>query len=489
MAEDIFDNFDLKTGSFIWDEKEVLMNLERKAKQIKNEFAKISKQKSLGGCMDGLYEVNIYILDDENKPQYVLYVYGKKKAEMKKVIKKAIDKFIDNRQYAFNKEYGQLRESFSGTIRCELNETLKESEFWCSEAEETVTLMDAHKVYTIYVIKFDRSKLNNEISFDGNRHPYIEGVRNQWEWNYNSIEKKICYNELFRRASKGVLFLYQYQEDFNALSAMKYENEINKGSLISLEMYRDDVFEEKAKNYDIKLKLSVPIGLVGENYKKLRKLLEITKGESELSLLMNDQAEVFAIGKMKEQPGCNYYKVRFINFLEWKFYINDKEYLTYSNMLPLFPEKTQGIRNEDIELLLDTFGESNLENLKGIIESATKQQHGTMVVFTENAEEEVKRLGTSGILITPTLVSEELVEAATSIDGALVCDEKGMCYAIGIILDGAAITAADSSRGARYNSALRYIEKRKGQKKKTFIVVVSEDKYVNCISTCKRKNK
>ena len=46
----------------------------------------------------------------------------------------------------------------------------------------------------------------------------------------------------------------------------------------------------------------------------------------------------------------------------------------------------------------------------------------------------------------------------TSIDGALLMDPSGVCYAAGVILDGEAIKGkGTSSRGARYNSAVRYI--------------------------------
>ena len=76
-----------------------------------------------------------------------------------------------------------------------------------------------------------------------------------------------------------------------------------------------------------------------------------------------------------------------------------------------------------------------------------------------------------------------LVEAATAIDGALICDADGVCHSIGTILDGKTSKKADSSRGARYNSAIRYIEQQKKKKKKTFIVVVSEDGYVKCFSS------
>lgn len=50
-------------------------------------------------------------------------------------------------------------------------------------------------------------------------------------------------------------------------------------------------------------------------------------------------------------------------------------------------------------------------------------------------------------------------------------------------MDGIKSERTDSSRGARYNSAIRYIEKQKKNQKKTFIVVVSEDGYVNCFSS------
>lgn len=76
---------------------------------------------------------------------------------------------------------------------------------------------------------------------------------------------------------------------------MKYENEINRGSIISIRMYRDDIFEEVSKNYDVSLRLANEIKVAPENYKKIRKLLEMT--QDGLSLLMNDQGEVFAIGK------------------------------------------------------------------------------------------------------------------------------------------------------------------------------------------------
>lgn len=482
MSKNNFDLFDEETGAFKRHNSEEIVKLERQANQIKAEFSKVSKHKYLGQSIEGFLEIDIYILDDTDNPKYALHVYGKEKDEVEKAIKQAIDDFIISSHYAFHKYHNQLKMQFSHTVKDYLNNLGSESEFWCSPVGISTTLLNANTNYSFYIIKFNKSRLDNEFTFNGTRHPFIDEIRNEWEYRFgNSTREKICYNELFRRASSREYFLYHFQDDINALSAMKYENEINRGSIIALEKYQDESFEKKVKNYNISLRLSIPIKIIPENYKKLRKLLEIARDG--LSLLMNDQDEIFAIGKMKKRPSSNYYMVCFTNFLEWKFFKNGEEYLCFSNMLPAFPEKETGLQQKDIELLIKTFGESHLSILKKIIQTATKQQHGTMVVFAENAKEEIIRLKASGIQIRPKIVSPNLVKAATSIDGALICDENGICYAIGTILDGEASDMADSSRGARFNSAIRYIEKQKAINKKTFIVIVSEDKYVDCLST------
>lgn len=483
MAEEIFELIDMKTGAVIKNNDDEILQLDSEANKIRDEFAKISKHKLLGRSMQELLEVELFILDDTEKPEYELRVFGRGNEEVKEICKIAIDKFIVDKHYAFHKYHNQLKRELSRAIGEELNALMDKNEFWCSTAEESITGLGV-QIFLFYVIKFDRNRLDNDVIFNTERHPLLEKIRIEWELEFGkffNMHKKINYNELFRRASAREHFLYYYQDDFNALSAMKYENEINRGSIISIRMYRDDTFEEVSKNYEVSLKLANAIKVTPENYKKIRKLLEMT--QDELSLLMNDQGEVFAIGKMREESDCEFYKVCFTNFLEWKFYKNGEEYLGFNNMLPSFPEKGTGIQKEDIEELRKTFGKRRLNKLKRIIESAIKQKHGTMVVFTENAKDEVARLEASAIPIKPTKLGNKQIEAVTSIDGALVCDEEGVCYAIGTILDGRASNEADSSRGARYNSAIRYRDMRKEDGKKTFIVIVSEDGYIDCIST------
>lgn len=483
MEGDSLDIFDHETGALIRDNDEEIVKLDREANLIRDEFDKISKHKQLRKSMQELLTAELFVLDNTDKPKYVLRVLGRMKDEVEKESKKAVDKFITDEHYAFHKYHNQLKRELSWVIGKGLNESMPESEFWCSTAEESITMLGVQS-YLFYIIKFDKNRLNTCITFNKKRHPLIDDLRIEWErefGKYFNMSKRINYNEMFRKASARENFLCYYQDDLNALSAMKYENEINRGSIIALKTNRDDLFEEIVKNYDVSLELSSPIKIVPDNYKKIRKLLEIT--QAELSLLINDKKEVFAIGKMKKESSCEFYKISFTKFLEWKYYKNEEEYLRFSNILPSFPEKGTGIQNEDVELLTKTFGKKYLSKLQKLIENATKQKHGTMVVITENAKEEVDRLGASGIPISPTRLADKQVEAVTSIDGAIICDKEGVCYAIGAILDGKVSNDADSSRGARYNSAIRYRDMRREDGKKTFIVIVSEDGYIDCVST------
>jgi len=67
----------------------------------------------------------------------------------------------------------------------------------------------------------------------------------------------------------------------------------------------------------------------------------------------------------------------------------------------------------------------------------------------------------------------------TAIDGAVLIDPGNRCHAIGAILDGLASEAGDPSRGARYNSALRYVA---ASLHACLAIVVSEDGMIDVVS-------
>lgn len=109
------------------------------------------------------------------------------------------------------------------------------------------------------------------------------------------------------------------------------------------------------------------------------------------------------------------------------------------------------------------------------------QEHGALMIIGDDAKKEARRLCAlvdRGIMIQPLDLKDEknitLVDGIASIDGALLVDPKGICYAYGVILDGEAVVTGDRGRGSRYNSSYNYIHLDKS--KNRYAVVVSEDK-------------
>ena len=107
-----------------------------------------------------------------------------------------------------------------------------------------------------------------------------------------------------------------------------------------------------------------------------------------------------------------------------------------------------------------------------------EQPHGTMIVVSARAAEEAARLHSQCTRIDPVVLGEDMIRRVTSIDGAVLLDAEGRCHAVGVILDGRATGGGRPARGARYNSALRYVADAGCP---TLAVVISEDGRVDVL--------
>ena len=101
-----------------------------------------------------------------------------------------------------------------------------------------------------------------------------------------------------------------------------------------------------------------------------------------------------------------------------------------------------------------------------------------MVVISKGADIEAKRLEKQCIKIKPTYLNSQLVRKVSAIDGAILIEPSTKCHAIGVILDGLASNKGTSSRGARYNSAIRYVEL---SKYPCLAIVISQDGMVDLV--------
>ena len=338
----------------------------------------------------------------------------------------------------------------------------------------------------------------------------------------NDLMKLICdandmcnYNDLF--------------DDLNRISTLNYEGESVSAKLLIL----NERNMKRYINFFIRLHKEIEYG----EHRKIRKILEISDPDT---YLIGDENYVYGIGRLKnfseikeldiekriltiEFLGRFQYKINSIN-IQRKFisqtndgreniswFWRERTNITIKDGKPLLQENRfskETLEQELKETFKNYFEDNDYETkiieekisgISEIIDHATNQKHGTMVVisYPELAKKEIKRLKNQCIRVVKTQIlkqkdkatNKKVIEKITSIDGALYIDIEGDCYAIGVILDGVVLTEkGDTSRGARYNSAIRY-QNMNGIKKKCVIVIISEDGMVDIIPDSKEEKK
>lgn len=284
-----------------------------------------------------------------------------------------------------------------------------------------------------------------------------------------ALNDKIYKSFLVDLEEKESVNLYNLMHN---ISLLKYESSENRGNIL---------FCSRDIELESKLILTKPIPLTEySSITAIRKLLEISGGDVSL---LSDGNFVFGIGKrngIQDLPR----KAFIINFKgqgEWDVVTaKNQKVMSVTYRVPSMP-KVSVKEAEFAKQFEKTFGFSEYQNVWRFIDLAKNQSHGTMVVITKEAEREAERLCNQSFLINKiTDLQNGIINGITAIDGAVLLDDTGGCYAIGVILDGIANEKIGTiSRGARYNSALRYLNYCKENSIPCLIVIVSEDKYID----------
>ena len=298
---------------------------------------------------------------------------------------------------------------------------------------------------------------------------------------YQSYEM-IVYKDIVRMAGEKFLFQTLHtpkgkknlniHNDINVLSALKYEKSECSGNLLICKEITD-VLEH------INIKFDNSISLM--YHKKIRKLLEIAKDDI---FLIGNSRSVFgfitqeSLGKASTLVG---YEIKIHGALNWsvlELREAGKQFVPIIQCKDSFYQYAQ-VKFNDKDFcheLKNKFPNADTKKLTEIVKEAIQQKHGTTIVIAENADDEAKRLSSSSFKITP-FDCVKMIKHITSIDGAVLVDTNGVCYAIGVILDGTTSKTEDISNGARHNSARRY----KNINNHSVIVIVSEDGYVTVL--------
>ncbi|MFW0716882.1 DNA integrity scanning protein DisA nucleotide-binding domain protein [Pedobacter sp. N23S346] len=262
----------------------------------------------------------------------------------------------------------------------------------------------------------------------------------------------------------------------NTISSLKYEGEEGLGKMI--------IANKNHKNVALTLVLEDPIHI--KDFRKVRKFLELADHKN---LLISDSVFIYGLGKLTGKYNHHeesLFVIHFTKHFHWEVLHHDKIMLSVAFRMPsLYSEQIN--KEKFYSTLNRVFKNIHREKLNKLWEIAiesTKQKHGTILVITDAAEEEAQRLSEQSFKVKPVILTKNAVHQVTSIDGAVLLDTNCYCHGIGVILDGIASSYGDSSRGARFNSAVRYYE---FMEKKTGIVVVviSEDGMINLIPELK----
>ncbi len=300
----------------------------------------------------------------------------------------------------------------------------------------------------------------------GNESEIDEIITSSGQYLLHSIAKSIISESGVSLINRRDLFY-----TFNEISLLKYEGREGIGSITISAPNHPNINELVSFKKPIKI----------DDFSAVRKILQIT---SESMFLISDSNYIFGIGEMigvYDESCEDLFFVKFLRHNNWEFIHGNNILMMVSSGQPKLP-KFQAYKREFTHLLNKVFKgikNKNIIGLWNLINRATQQKYGTMVVITKDAESEGLRLQGQAIIINPINITLEMIDKMTEIDGAILINPFDLkCYAIGVILDGIATDKGNYARGARYNSAIRYCESRN---ETCMAVVISEDGAIDLI--------
>lgn len=260
-------------------------------------------------------------------------------------------------------------------------------------------------------------------------------------------------------------------ETFNLISSLMYEGAKGTGTLLLANP------DDGAVDFLLELAEPVPF----REHRWSRKALQMASSETSL---IADCKKIFGLGNIA--PGVdpwksrNVFEIEFLDHYLWRLSCGGETMLVSKYGAPSLPQE-KFPRDRLLDTYQRLFPESEAEDVEcfaALFKTAVSQRHGSMLIVAKDAAAEADRLGGQGTKIQPTKLTPELYRQVSGVDGSVFIDPHGFCHAIGVILDGSASQECTPSRGARYNSAIRYIGSADSPR---LAIVVSDDQTVDVI--------
>ncbi len=210
--------------------------------------------------------------------------------------------------------------------------------------------------------------------------------------------------------------------------------------------------------------------------RSVRKYLQLTAGG--LALHTNGK-DAFGLvgGHALPSPQEDAFELKVLGRGRWELWHQDTQLMSVTDgepSLPMVPRYLEEL-GQALRLVFVGIEESSVEHLVGFVKAAAATGHGGLIVVTRNAQAEAARLKGEAISVKAVRLDSESVGHFTAIDGALLVDPEGVCFGLGVILDGEASNAGDPSRGARFNSAIRYVTSQDKAGNRSLAAIISVD--------------
>lgn len=258
---------------------------------------------------------------------------------------------------------------------------------------------------------------------------------------------------------------------FNMISSLMYEGARGTGRLL--------LTNPNSGSVDLTLTFAEAVPFREPRW--ARKALEMASGETSL---VADCEKIFGLGQLASGVDPwetqDVFQIEFLDHYHWCLSCGGEVMLISRYGLPSLPQEPV-----PTERLADTYQRlfpdarpSDLSRFMELFRVALHAGHGSTLVTAQDAEKEAQRLQRQGARVTPTRLTPELFQQVSSIDGAILVDPRGVCHAVGVILDGVARPECTPARGSRYNSAIRYVHSCDTPR---LAVVVSDDRTVDVV--------
>ena len=264
-----------------------------------------------------------------------------------------------------------------------------------------------------------------------------------------SAGDRMAQGVVWRMSEEPFMYGHDLFRNCTTISSLQYERSAGSGRILLASKNHSGI--EHVVSFETPVKL--------RNFRAARKLLQLAFEDISLHC---DSNEIYGIARVGT---CDWskedqFEVQIIDHHHWELRHNGRILMTVNYGLPSLPKL--GLDEEAFRKhaknIFDGIEGSSIDLLLSLVTEAGQESHGTLLVISTNAGEEARRLTSQGTPIAPCLMTPELLRHLTPIDGAIMLDTTGICHAIGTILDGRATINGDPGRGARFNSAVRYVE-------------------------------